>query len=157
MSFFGKNEIVEMAVRMEQYGFAFYDEALKRTDLDEAMKQLLSLLRDEEQKHEQIFLQLRKKIDVKDITESASWAEVKLYIDSLVESHVFSDPKKAIHLAKAAINKEELLKYAIQFETDTILFFFSIARFIRGTNSTEILDKIINEEASHIKKLRGID
>jgi rubrerythrin len=74
----------------------------------------------------------------------------------VVESHVFSKPENAIHLAQKAANVVELLKYAIQFEKDTILFFFAFAKHIKGQKADQAIDAIINEEASHIKKLREL-
>lgn len=55
MSFYDKNDIVEMAVRMEQNGYAFYDKALQRSDLDNETRSILTALRDDEKEHEKTF------------------------------------------------------------------------------------------------------
>ena len=154
MIFFTKNEIVEMAVKMEQNGYAFYDQALQRTDLDEETKAILLKLRDDEKEHEKTFLALRNKIDNVDLSESPSWEDAQFYMESFVESHVFNETGKAIQLAQKAENAAELLKYAIQFEKDTLLFFFSLSRNIKGLKAEEAVDAIIDEETIHINKLR---
>ena len=156
MSFLTKNDIIEMAVKMEHNGYAFYDKALQRTDLNDATKSMLTKLRDDEIAHEKTFLALRSKIDKLDIAESSSWEEAQDYIESVVESHVFSKPENAIHLAQKAADAVELVNYAIQFEKDTILFFFAFAKHVKGQKADAAIDAIINEEASHIKKLREL-
>jgi len=145
-----------MAVKMEQNGFIFYNKALERNDLDATTKMVLTKLRDDEKEHEKTFLALRNKIDKLDIAESPSWEEAQPYIESVVESHVFSKPENAIHLAQRAENVVDLLNSAIQFEKDTILFFFALTKYLTGQKADKAIDVIINEEASHIKKLREL-
>ncbi len=156
MSFFNKNDIVEMAVKMEQNGFAFYDEVLQRQDLDAEMMKIITRLRDDEKEHEKTFLELRNQIDVKDLQDSPSWQDAGLYLESVVESHVFKDAAKAIQLAQKAKDKQELLQHALQFEKDTILFFFSISKQLENKKAQQALDAIINEETTHIRKLRAL-
>ena len=156
MSFFNKNDIVEMAVKMEQNGFAFYDQALQRNDLDAETKKILTKLRDDEKEHEKTFLALRNKIDNFDLQDSPSWKEAQIYIESVVDSHVFSSEDSAIQLAQKAKDAGELLKYAVQFEKDTILFFFTFSRYVKEQKANAAVDAIINEEASHIRKLREL-
>ncbi|MDO9577025.1 MAG: ferritin family protein [Candidatus Cloacimonadales bacterium] len=156
MSFFTKNDIIEMAVKMEQNGYAFYDEALQRKDLDAETQAILTKLRDEEKQHEKTFLALRSKIDNLDLRESPGWKEAKSYIESMVESHVFNDEGKAIQLAQKAENATELLKYAVQFEKDTILFFYTFSRYVQEKKADEAVNAIINEESKHIRLLREL-
>lgn len=154
MSFYDKNDIVEMAVRMEQNGYAFYDKALQRSDLDNGTRSILTTLRDDEREHEKIFQTLRNKIDNVEIEQNSSWEEAQFYMESLVETHVFYDPDKAIQLAGKAKDTIELLRYAIQFEKDTILFFFSLSKYVKGQKAGKTVNAIIKEEENHIKKLQ---
>jgi rubrerythrin len=156
MSIFTKNDIIEMAVKMEQNGYAFYDKALQRSDLNIQTKSILTILRNDEKEHEKFFRALRNKIDNVDMGQSSNWEEAQFYMESIVKTHVFYEPDKAIQLAQKAENIEELLKYAIQFEKDTILFFFSFSKHVKGHKADEAVDAIINEEAAHIKKLREL-
>lgn len=156
MSFFTKNDIVEMAVKMEHNGYAFYDKALHRSDLDAETKMILTKLRNDEKEHEKTFLSLRNKIDNIDIRESSSWEEAQFYMESIVGYHVFNEPGKAIQLAQQAENVAELLKYAIQFEKDTLLFFYAMSKYIVSQKAQKVMNAIINEEMKHIKKLRNL-
>ena len=55
MAIYSVNEVIEMAVQIERSGYAFYNEAVKRKDLDEKAKDFLIYLRDEELRHEKPF------------------------------------------------------------------------------------------------------
>ena len=59
-------------------------------------------------------------------------------------------------MAQKAKDVKELISHAIQFEKDTILFFFTFSRHVKGQKADETLDAIINEEATHIRKLREL-
>ncbi len=156
MIFFSKNEIIEMAVKIEKQGFAFYDRALQRSDLNKDAKKLLQTLRDEEKVHEQTFLNLREKIDNFDLNSNINWDEAKLYIQSMVDTHLFSQPEKAIQLAANARDMKNLVSNAIQFEKDTLLFFYFIKKFVANEKSKKAIENIIDEEVSHVVKLKKI-
>ena len=63
MPAFSINEIIEMAVQIERNGYAFYNEAAKRKDLDDDSRKLITWLRDAELDHEKTFLRLRDEVD----------------------------------------------------------------------------------------------
>lgn len=156
MSFFDKNDVVEMAVKMERNGFKFYDEGLKRNDLDDMQKELIKKLRDDEVSHEKTFLSLRNKLDDYDIRNEKNWDEIEFYADTLVGTHVFSKPDSAIKLANKAKNGKELFEYAVKFEKDTLLFFHSIRKYVKNKKAIDAVDKIINEEILHVEQLNNI-
>ena len=156
MSFFDINDIVEMAVRMEQNGYAFYNKALQRAELDNKIRSILTTLRDDEKEHEKIFRALRDKINNNEIKQNTNWEEAQFYMESIVKTHVFYEPDKAIQMAQKSENATDLIKYAIQFEKDTILFFYSLSKYVKGQKAEKILDAIINEEMKHIGKLQEL-
>ena len=153
MSFFTKNEIIEMAVNIEKQGYTFYNNILKRVDLSDDLKKLITKLRDEEKLHEQIFLELRNKIDEFEIKGKSSWEDAKSYIQSMVDTHIFNDPENAINLAASAKDFRELVNHAIQFEKDTLLFFYVFKQHVESEKAGAAIDKIIDEEACHVRKL----
>ncbi len=157
MSFFQKNDIIEMAVKIEQQGFSFYEAASKREDIEEKSRKLFRYLRDEEKKHEKIFRDLRDAIDLKHLQDEVNWQEESKYIESTVNDHIFSDPQKAIQMAAKAKNAKELINFAIAFEKDTMLYFHSIRNSLTEPKAKAALNDIINEEISHLKKLEGFD
>ena len=156
MIFFSKNEIIEMAVKIEKNGFTFYDKALQRNDLSNDAKKLLQTLRDEEKVHEQTFLNLREKVDNFDLKSDTNWDEAKMYIQSMVDTHLFNQPEKAIQLAVSAQGMKELVSNALQFEKDTLLFFYFVNKFVANEKSRKAIENIIDEEVSHVVKLKKI-
>ena len=156
MSFYEKNDIVEMAVKMEQNGYTFYDNALQRNDLDDETRSILTILRDDEKEHEYIFKALRNKIDQTELEQNSNWEEAQFYMESIVKTHVFYEPSNAIQMAKNAENTADLITYAIQFEKDSIIFFFSLKKYVKNHKTEKILDTIINEEFKHIRKLQDL-
>ncbi|GAF87330.1 unnamed protein product, partial [marine sediment metagenome] len=79
-----------------------------------------------------------------------NWEEAKLYLEALVDSKFFSSPEKAINLAKEAKDELEVIYAAIDFEKDTLLFFYQILEMIK---SQELVKKIIEQEKKHILRL----
>ena len=156
MSLFNKNEIIEMAVEIEKQGYIFYDNALKRKDLDEETRGILLNLRDEEKKHEALFLSLRNRLDDIHLKETFNWEEINYFIQTTVYTHVFSEPGKGIEMATKAKNSSEVISYAIGFEKDTLLFFYTFKQYVKGKKAEEAIEAIIAEEIKHVLRLRKL-
>ncbi len=153
MDNYSTNEIIEMAVQIERSGYSFYQEALKRTDLDDKMKELLEFLSNEEKKHETTFLSMRDGEDKINISTTDNWNTVTSFMKSIVENRIFTDPESAIKKAKSSHYREELLKNALQFEKDTLLLYHSLHGLSEDSKAKNLLENIIVEEMSHITKL----
>jgi rubrerythrin len=152
MQKFSTDEIIELAIQIERNGFLFYDHALKRKDLNERSRELLELLRAEEIEHEKTFIGLRSK-DTDQMGDLVNWQEAASYLKTIAGTHIFNKQNAAIKLAVEAEDQLAIIKNAIQFEKDTLLFFHSIYRTTEDVNSQEIINRIIKEEVSHVTKL----
>ncbi len=150
---FSKNEIIEMAVQIEKSGYAFYNEALKKKELSDTGKNLLTILRNEEVRHEKYFLSLRDEMDNMQLDESGDWGLISDYIKTITDSRLFNDVESAVKLASEAVSELEIFDYAVKFEKDTILYFHTIKDKVLNVDTTEVLKKIIDEEISHVLKL----
>ncbi len=153
MAVYSINEIIEMAVQIERNGYAFYNEAAKRKDLDDKSREFISWLRDQELEHEKKFLSLRDDAELKSLELSQDWELVALYLKTIVEGRIFNSEDSAIRRAIEAKNITEIIDYAINFEKDTLLYFQAISNNIAYPKAIDILHQIINEEISHIIKL----
>jgi len=153
MAVYSINEIIEMAVQIERNGYAFYNEAAKRKDLDDKSREFISWLRDQELEHEKKFLSLRDDTELKSLELSQDWELVALYLKTIVEGRIFNSEDSAIRRAIEAKNITEIIDYAISFEKDTLLYFQAISNNIAYPKAIDILHQIINEEISHIIKL----
>jgi rubrerythrin len=153
MAIYSVNEVIEMAVQIERSGYAFYNEAAKRKDLDEKAKDFLIYLRDEELRHEKTFLSLRDEVDLQVLQLSVDWELIAEYLKTIVESRIFNSEFSAIQLATKAKDIKEIVENAITFEKDTLLYFHTLSDNINEPRTHNALRKIINEEVSHILKL----
>ncbi|HRV11228.1 MAG TPA: hypothetical protein P5226_07680, partial [Candidatus Cloacimonas sp.] len=115
MPVYSINEIIEMAVQIERSGYAFYNEATKRKDLDDKSRELITRkwfrdkelypglpelsevkpatelitwLRDQELEHEKKFLNLRDDSELKSLELSQDWELVALYLKTIVEGRI---------------------------------------------------------------------
>lgn len=150
MSVYSVNEIIEMAVQIERNGYAFYNQASKRKDLDEQTQKLLLGLRDAELNHEQTFLKLREELDLIVLELSGDWGLIASYLKSIIEGRIFNDETSAINRATSAKNALGVLDNAITFEKDTLLYFHAINDAVSDPRAKEVLRRIIHEETTHV-------
>ena len=153
MAAYSVNEIIEMAVQIERNGYAFYDEAAKRKDLDDDSRKLITWLRDAELDHEKTFLRLRDEVDNMVLELSTDWDMVAAYLKTIVESRIFNSEDSAIRKAAEAKDLMGVIDNAITFEKDTLLYFHAISDGISNDKAKTALRRIINEEVSHVLKL----
>ena len=152
MSLYSVNEVIEFAVQIEKNGYAFYDEAAKRKDLDQRSRDFLIYLRDQELNHEKSFLALRTDDDLAELNLAQDWEMVSNYMRAIIEGRIFDSPEAAIKKAAEAKSLLEIVDNAIAFEKDTLLFFHAI-----NDGATNLRCKppcrIITEEVSHVLQL----
>ncbi|MCB5231069.1 MAG: ferritin family protein [Candidatus Cloacimonas sp.] len=153
MATFSINEIIEMAAQIEKCGYAYYDNALKQSFLSKEAKELLTMLRDQELKHEKYFNSLRDEEEYQVMLADSDWETVSSYLKAIIRQRIFSTEDAAINLATNAKTEKEILENAINFEKDTILYFMSIKDSITDSRAKEVLDIIIKEEVDHVLKL----
>ena len=156
MAAFSVNEIVEMAVQIDRDGYAYYDEATKRKDLDAKSLELLTFLRDAELDHEKTFLGLRNELDFDELELSGDWEMIASYLNTIVAGRIFNDPESAIKRATEAKDVLEVIKNAITFEKDTLLYFHAINDGIKDERARQVLRRVIQEEVSHVLLLNDM-
>jgi rubrerythrin len=144
-------EVIEMAITTERSGQAFYQTASKLAR-ENKLRKLFQYLAEEEKKHLKTFQDLYDTLKEKPEITPYNWEEAKLYLEALVDSRFFAGPDKAINLAKEAKDELEVIYAAIEFEKDTLLFFYQILEMIKPQKH-ELVKKIIEEEKRHIQRL----
>lgn len=158
---FSVNEVIEMAVQIERCGYTYYHEALTRKDISQEVLTLITQLRDEELKHEAFFKKLRDGHNWEEIKESEEWETVASYFKLIIESRIFSTPEAAIRKIQEAGDEKEILRNAVIFEKDTLLYFHTLKDLITDTATRSIIAQIIQEEIKHVMfinaKLRSLD
>ena len=78
-----------------------------------------------------------------------------LYFKALIDTKVFPDSSEGKNLTQELEDEIGAIHIAISIEKDNILYFQEIREFV-PENEREIINKLINEEKTHILKLLDI-
>lgn len=149
---FSGKEVLDMAVRIEENGLKFYTDAAKASRSTE-LKSLFKTLADEENQHIKVFTGF-KKMAAEGAPEGYDpyTEDAALYLDALADSEVFKNPDKGAQLASKVRDENEALETAIGMEKDSILFYYELLNMIRDKDR-KIMDNLIDQEKSHLRKL----
>ncbi|NLO20420.1 MAG: ferritin family protein [Syntrophomonadaceae bacterium] len=150
---FSGEEIIEIAIQMEESGKLFYEKAKSLAEGDN-LKDVLTYLAQEEEKHVQDFSKLGQSINYSFLPNEKYPGEYEEYVRSLVNSHIFK-LTEVDDLIKGIKNDKDILQMAISFEKDSIVFFQELKNMGNKTASG-MLEKLIDEERGHIKKIVAI-
>lgn len=140
------DEVFQMAVQLEENGAEFYQNAARQAD-DKEVKALLEKLADMEGEHKAIFEKMRAEMAATSDIESMfdPSGEAAKYLKSIVDTKVFFD--ETIDTSSLL----ETLREAVWREKDTVVFYLSIRLSMTEESSRLKLDKIIEEEMSHVR------
>jgi rubrerythrin len=149
--FFSGDEILKMAVQTEEWGFQFYRKAASLVG-SPGSRDLFLFLAKEELSHKGIFSRLENVIAEPSKSHPLDWSDLGSYIKAITDSSLFLGRKSEIESIKQGTDEKEIIKKAIEFEKDTLLFFYQMRDIIK-TKERPVLNRIISEEKKHIQKL----
>ncbi len=150
---FNAAEVFDIAVKIEENGKRFYDEAVKVID-DPEIKALFQDLGEQEVEHRKKFLTLKKELP-KQATESTVFDpnnEMSAYVQVAADTHVFlkSDFESKLKEVKDA---KSALKMAMEFEKDSVIFFLTIQDATDGQKGKQFIGELVKEEQDHLRRL----
>lgn len=152
-TFYGK-EILDMAIQIEKNGKAFYKE-MENLSQESELKEVYGLLAEEEVKHIEEFNRLRDDLKSDRPDHSLERDEYVLYLDLLADEHIFKADGSGEKMAGETVDKLGGLEIGIQFEKDSILFFWELYRLIMEKERS-VIDRLIQEEKKHLQKLSAM-
>ncbi|MCU0588251.1 MAG: ferritin family protein [Syntrophobacteraceae bacterium] len=143
---FSASEVFDIAIQLEENGERFYRQAVLQVK-DEPLKDLLIWLADQEMNHRESFVSM--KTDFNRSTEDR-WTEEAsgAILRSAMGEHGFSLDEVDF---SSIPDEASLLRVAIGFEEDGILFYELIRSFIEDAATLMQLDRIIQEERTHVR------
>lgn len=144
------NEIVEIAVRIEENGYSFYTKAAEFIGRDNDIRSLFMDLAEKEVLHIAIFQKLLAKFEPEDY--SLTGEDASDYITHLAESHIFGKPNAWVDLAKTMKSPREALQIAFKFENDSVAFYTELASRAKA-DSQKLIRRIIEEEKEHAAEI----
>lgn len=144
MESFSIREVIEQAVQTEKLGQEFYTKMSERFENDSKLKNLFNELALMEVAHEKIFSDLKDKISDENLE---NWDEAAKYLRAIVESEFFLGKNKSLPSLGYLNSVKDAVGYALEFEKETLLYYVGLQQTI---SKNEVIDKIIDEEKSHI-------
>jgi rubrerythrin len=148
--FFSGRELIDIAIGIERNGAAFYHSLAKSTG-NEIAKGAYQYLAGEELKHIEVFQSMLG--SVADYRPPETYTEeYDLYLRALIDSRVFTDDQTAYEMAQRVTSDAEAIQIALGAEKDSILFYSEVRELIRRSDR-ELINRIIEEERSHLRQL----
>lgn len=147
---FKGSDLINTAIGIERRGVIFYDIMAKSTENDSA-REAFQRLAEMERQHMDTFQDMLGETDKPQFMEDTG-GEYAAYLQSLVDSAVFTDDLVASEMATQADSDLEALELAISVEKDSILFYYEI-RDVMSPKYRPLVDRIIAEEKAHLRQL----
>jgi len=150
---FSGSELVNIAIGIEKSGLAFY-QSLVAAGKDVMARDVFKYLAEKEEEHVKTFQSLLDTVVEYKPPEVYS-EEYSLYLKALVDGAVFADARVSREMAEKASSNAEAIKVGLEAEKDSILF-YSVMRNLVPERSREVVDRIIEEEKSHMVELSNL-
>jgi len=154
---YNADEILEMAIRIETNGKAFY---LRAADLqsDGTMIRFFKNLAAMEEQHRKTFEQFRDELssDDKEGQVYDPDGQASMYLAVMADTHGGEgDPQVAQNLTGKESLKD-ILKIALDLEKQSILFYLGLKDLVPKQRGKDQVDAIIDEEKQHIAQLSDV-
>ncbi|MBI2957426.1 MAG: ferritin family protein [Chloroflexi bacterium] len=146
--FFSGEEILKVAVAIEENGIVFYEQLMLGTRRAE-LKTTFEYLAGQEKVHKRVFSEMMQKAG-KSYTVESYPGEEAAYLKSLADSVLFS-PDKLKELARKSTD-QEALDYSLGFEKDAVLFYQGMVGIVREQDRKTV-DWVIGQEKNHITRI----
>jgi len=147
-------DIFGFSVNVEEQGHNFYEKVTDCTG-DKRIKKLFDYLGKQEVEHAKVFLKFHHLYSKGDTSIEAG-DELIDVLDVVIRGLIFPD----ISEVRDSLAKEEglvnVLKIAMEVELNSIIFYQKVKDLIKSKQAKQALGKIINEEESHLVKLKDL-
>ena len=150
--YYSGEEIIEIAVRIEENGYAFYTAAAEAINKENEIKGLLLDLAEKELHHIAIFKNLAKRFEAEKFEFNMDEAED--YINYLAGQHIFGKAGAGVEIAKTVKSPKEALEVALKFENDSVTFYTELEKRTES-DAKKLLLQVIEEEKEHAREIEG--
>ena len=151
MAVFTAAEAIEMAMEIEKNGEVYYN-AVAEKSTDPEAKALFEDLAIQEQAHYRVFERMLGGVKPAPELPAAEYDQYEAYLQVALNNALFEGPDKALSMAQQATTKEEALVAALNFEKDTLLFFYDLREMVSEADQKAV-SGIIGEERKHARRL----
>jgi rubrerythrin len=154
---FNIDEALEMAIRIEENGAAFYRKAAGLQS-DANHREFLERLAVMEEGHKATFVEMRNALTdtEKGGTVFDPHNELSLYLSAMADTQGGEGSPSAADSLTGTETLEEVLTTAIGLEKESVLFYLGLKDMVPPKYGREKIEDIINEERSHIAQLTSL-
>ena len=150
---FNAAEVFQLALEIKENGRLFYEQARNKIQDPEIKKQFAALARKELEHMDRI---IRLKADSPWGSEPATHDpenEMEAYVKATADQHVFKTCGALSVQMDKIQDVADVLKLALQFEKDSVIFFMSMQEAICEGKDRDIVDILLKEELGRVKQL----
>ena len=151
MAIFQATDIIEMAMEVEKSGEIFYG-AVANKAASPTVRALFEDLAQQERYHYRAFQTLTRTTWEQSPTLEGDWDQYLMYLQATIQSAFFQGSDKALSLADQVTDEKQALQMALDFEKETMLFFYDLRDKI-SEKDRAVVERIIAEERTHVKRL----
>lgn len=138
--------VFDFAMKMEEDGKAYYEKLASQTSLP-GLRTIFTRLAEDEQKHYEIFQELKTSRSVPAMQDTTILAEAK---------NVFEEIPKEEETLKGLEGDLAAYQHAMKIEADSFRFYENAAREEKNPATKNLLTKIAGEEHEHFNILENI-
>jgi rubrerythrin len=149
--YYSGQEIVEIAVRIEENGYAFYTAAAEMIREPNETKNLFLDLAEQETMHTAAFQRMFDNFEPEDYEQGDEGFSA--YIHNLADKHIFGKADAGANLAKTVKSPREALEIAFKFENDSVAFYKELYAKAKSDSKT-LIKQIIAEEEAHAARIK---
>ncbi|MCF8062785.1 MAG: hypothetical protein K9M82_09735 [Deltaproteobacteria bacterium] len=153
-SVFTAAELMDMAVRIEDHGRAFYEACLSEP-LGEESEDLFRYLLEQELEHARLFSRMKETLDGDENLPESYPGELRSYMEAFTAGAVFDDPHNVSRRVRELKGPVEILEAALEFEKKSILFYSGMKTLVRRSD-VEQVDRVMAEENDHVRRLLAL-
>jgi rubrerythrin len=153
-TFYNAGEVLEMGLEIERSGRRFYLAAAEHAE-DPCVREVLSGLAEMEADHEDVFTQLKADLERGPDNDVAYDPEdvAMRYLSAVADAHVFGAAATAPEELVRGMSGRGVLKTAIQFEKDSVVFFLGLVDLVPDDMGKKAVEGLVREEMGHIATL----
>lgn len=150
---FNAAEVFQLALEIKENGRAFYEQAQNKIQDPDIRKQFAALAQEE----------LEHMNKIKHLKADSPWGsgpatpdpenEMEVYVKATADQHVYKTcGALSVQLDKIQ-DVADVLKLALQFEKDSVIFFMSMQEAICEGRDRDVVDILLKEELGRVKQL----
>ncbi len=151
-SVFNLEEVFDIAINIEKNGAQFYKLAAEKFD-DSKSKDVFMGLAKMEENHIRIFSELKKVFFADSQYFNDSFDDAGLYLKEFTSGCVFDLSIDFDSFFSDVVSVRDILKKAIGFEKDSIVFFTGIQKLVPDNLGKDKISEIIDQEMDHVGQL----